>query len=170
MDRDIPNYNPLVNGKIQHKNMQLHYQRLHSIKVQFCQMQSTLPSRSALRPSRHKASTPAQLHQEERKTAIEKDNVLLFNKMMHIMKRPDPCNQPTLPPARPHRPSAELTRIQEQNRSSLVPSQPCTNASRGRNPLSTTARCRMTGRRTRISSSFWGSTRPTPNRTCSLPV
>lgn len=33
MDRDIPNYNPLVNGKIQHKNMQLHYQRLHSIKV-----------------------------------------------------------------------------------------------------------------------------------------
>lgn len=34
MDRDIPNYNPLVNNKIQHKNLQLHYQRLNNIKVQ----------------------------------------------------------------------------------------------------------------------------------------
>ena len=34
MDRDIPAYNQLVVGKIQQKNLELHYQRLQNIKVQ----------------------------------------------------------------------------------------------------------------------------------------
>ena len=42
MDRDIPNYNPLVNNKIQTKNMQLHYQRLNNIKVPFIAIHSPL--------------------------------------------------------------------------------------------------------------------------------
>lgn len=33
MDRDIPNYNPLITNKIQQKNLHKHYQRLQSIKV-----------------------------------------------------------------------------------------------------------------------------------------
>ena len=39
----------------------------------------------------------AVLQEEEKKTEIEKQNVMLFNKMMRIMKRPDPNNQPKIP-------------------------------------------------------------------------
>lgn len=33
MDRDIPAFNQLVVNKIQQKNLESHYQRLHNIKV-----------------------------------------------------------------------------------------------------------------------------------------
>lgn len=34
--------------------------------------------------------------EEERKTEIEKSNVILFNRMMKIMKRTNPSNRPPL--------------------------------------------------------------------------
>ena len=51
--------------------------------------------------------------EEDKKTEIEKNNLILFNKMRRIMNRGDPCNRP---PSQGHkrnsRKSMELTRIE----------------------------------------------------------
>lgn len=45
-------------------------------------------------PNNHTLSNKkAVLAEEQKRTEIEKQNVLLFNKMMRIMKRNDPHNQ-----------------------------------------------------------------------------
>ena len=72
--------------------------------------------------------------------------------MMRIMKRGDPCNRPSSQQRKKNsRMSVELTRIEEQNRSSGSVMQPCTNASKGKNPLSATKSSMRTEGKTLIS-------------------
>jgi hypothetical protein len=55
---------------------------------------------------------------EDKKTEIEKHNIMLFNKMKKIMNRPDPHNRPLQQNSKNYnRMSMEFTKIQEENRS-----------------------------------------------------
>lgn len=55
------------------------------------------------------------------------------------MKRNDPCNQPTQSQTRNNgRPSTDLSRISEQNRSKIEPIKPCMNDLKDKSQLSTT--------------------------------
>jgi hypothetical protein len=64
--------------------------------------------------------------EEEKKTQIEKSNLLLFNKMRNIMGRADPRNKPNGSQTRKQgRYSMEFTRIQEENRSISCIMQQC---------------------------------------------
>lgn len=60
----------------------------------------------------------AVMAEEEKKCEIEKQNVLLFNKMMRIMKRNDPHNQPNRTQmSRVNKTAAfEVSRINEENK------------------------------------------------------
>jgi hypothetical protein len=51
--------------------------------------------------------------EEQKKTEIEKQNVLLFNKMMKIMKRADPNNQPRMSIPQRSRTGVNYSRITE---------------------------------------------------------
>lgn len=63
-------------------------------------------------PINHSISNKkAALMEEFKKTEIEKQNVLLFNRMMRIMKRPDPLNQPKTSMQRNNRTAIEYSRI-----------------------------------------------------------
>lgn len=60
----------------------------------------------------------AQQLEEDKKTEIEKHNLVLFNKMKRIMNRNDPHNKPPLQSQKNYnRTSMELAKIEEQNRS-----------------------------------------------------
>lgn len=62
----------------------------------------------------NRGNKKAQMLEEEKKTEIEKSNLMLFNKMRNIMGRADPRNKPNNSQARKQgRYSMEFTRIQE---------------------------------------------------------
>ena len=64
-------------------------------------------------PQHYISNKKAALMEEFKKTEIEKQNVLLFNKMMRIMKRPDPHNQTRNLQSRNNRTVVENSRIIE---------------------------------------------------------
>lgn len=57
-------------------------------------MQSFNQSRVAVSANPHNRHNKKALQlEEDKKTEIERDNLILFNKMLKIMKRRDPCNR-----------------------------------------------------------------------------
>lgn len=76
-------------------------------------------------PVHYPSNKKAVLMEEFKKTEIEKQNVLLFNKMMRIMKRPDPLNQPKNSSLKNNRMAFENSRITEENKCTLFLTQAC---------------------------------------------
>lgn len=96
MDRDIPVFNRPIMQKIFRKNQEKHLERLRNIKVQSNIVQTGNASRTTpVANFNHSISNKKAVYvEEQKKTEIEKHNVLLFNKMMRIMRRNDPNNKP----------------------------------------------------------------------------
>jgi hypothetical protein len=135
MDRDIPTFNRSVMERIYSKNHELHLKRLKEIKSGISSHKSyNKPSYSNLVNSNSIIATNyhsklPQYHNPKREcieeinnNKIERENQLLFKKMLKIMKRPDKNNDPTAPKyhvtenAAKQRMSMEFSRINEQNK------------------------------------------------------
>lgn len=81
-------------NKIHHDNMQKHYKNLITIRVTPTDTQKTKKVKpNAQNVGLSKANSKSMQLQEERKTEIDKNNVMLFQKMDRILKRDDPYNQ-----------------------------------------------------------------------------
>jgi len=89
-------------------------------------MQPFNQSRVTTSANHNRHNKKALQQEEDKKTEIERNNLILFNKMLKIMKRNDPCNRTVTTANRVNaRTSVELSRIQEQNRSEPLSTQQC---------------------------------------------
>ena len=84
--------------------------------------------------------------QEERKTEIDKDNVMLFQKMNRILKRDDPYNQTVGPRPNSKRSHNGQDRIYEENKSTHGVIQSWWSGWRTSSPPSTTRSSARSGR------------------------